>query len=443
MVAMALSDYLPWNRREFATVGRDPPFKKDDPKSFGAGVIKRIKINRNYAGRDFEPQIGNNRRYMEIYLSDPLVRTLVDLPCLYATKDGYDIVTDDDDEREEIETLFQDIDMDILLYSYLRNARIFGTAYMEWTGDNLILRSSQNMYVQRTESGEIQYYYQEVGTDQENVRFEEDEIIELKNNPFDDYAYGLSDIHTIQYLVDLKDYAERDVGAALNKYANSRYDISCGLPDMPYGPDKINEIVDAFNALEPGEDIIHGNDIQVKEMQGTQRAFEYGKYIDDIMMKIHMAMKVPITMWSSPEDARPIFEPYVKYLQKAVEGALNAQLLPQLGNGDAKFVFRHMNVEDAFVKAKTDMIYLAEGVLSPKEVRAERGLDPEGIVEQMMMAEDVNIAGGRDQDKKEESERTENRGDGTKKGDVRKTARRAYEPTGNKPSANPTGGRKK
>ena len=333
--------------------------------------------------------------------------------------------------------------MDILLYSYLRNARIFGTAYLEWTGDNIVLRSSQNMYVQRDENGQVMYYYQEVGPDQENVRFEEDEIIELKNNPFDDYAYGLSDIHTIQYLVDLKDYAERDVGAALNKYANSRYDISCGLPDMPYGPDKINEIVDAFNALEPGEDIIHGNDIQIKEMQGTNRAFEYGKYIDDIMMKIHMAMKVPITMWSSPEDARPIFAPYVKYLQKAVEGALNAQLLPQLGNGDAKFVFRHMNVEDAFVKAKTDMIYLAEGVLSPKEVRAERGLDPEGIVEQMMMAEDVNISGGRDQDKKEESERTENRGNGTKKGDVRKTARRAYEPTGNKPSANPSGGRKK
>ena len=51
MVAMALSDYLPWNRREFATVGRDPPFTKDEPRSFGAGVIKRIKINRNYAGR--------------------------------------------------------------------------------------------------------------------------------------------------------------------------------------------------------------------------------------------------------------------------------------------------------------------------------------------------------------------------------------------------------
>ena len=69
MVAMALSDYLPWNRREFATVGRDPPFKKDEPRSFGAGVIKRIKINKNFGTRDFEPQIGNNRRYMEIFLT--------------------------------------------------------------------------------------------------------------------------------------------------------------------------------------------------------------------------------------------------------------------------------------------------------------------------------------------------------------------------------------
>tara|TARA_R100001594_G_scaffold92278_1_gene126566 strand:- start:1231 stop:2487 length:1257 start_codon:yes stop_codon:yes gene_type:complete len=406
---MALSDYWPFRNRKFATKGIDPPFSENEPRSFGEGVIRRIKLQQNYGGRKYEPQIGNNRKYMEVYLSDPLVRTLIDLPCLYATKDGYDIVTDDDKERERIEKMFNDIGLDLLLYSYLRNARIFGTGYLEWTGDNLVMRSSQNMFVMRNENGQVKYYYQEIGDDKESVRFEEDEIIELKNNPFDDYAYGLSDIHTILYLVDLKDYAERDVGAALNKYANSRYDISCGLPDMPYGPDKIQEIVDTFNALEPGEDIIHGNDIQINEMGGTDRAFEYGKYFDDISMKIHTALKVPITMWTNPEDARPIFEPYVKYLQKSVEAALNSQLLPQISE-DAKFKFRQMNVEDAFTKAKTDMIYLAEGVLSPGEVRAERGLDPEGIEELQPTAENVNVSGGRDQDKKEESERTENRG---------------------------------
>ena len=261
----------------------------------------------------------------------------------------------------------------------------------------------------RDESGQVKYYYQELGTDEDSVRFEADEIIELKNNPFDDYAYGLSDVHTVLYLVDLKDYAERDVGAALNKYANSRYDISCGLPDMPYGPDKINEIVETFNSLEPGEDIIHGNDIQITEMNGADRAFEYGKYFDDIAMKIHTALKVPITMFTDPEQAKPIFEPYVGYLQKSVEDALNSQLLPQISDG-AKFKFRQINVDAAFTKAKTDMIYLAEGVLSPGEVRAERGLDPEGIEEIRPTAKNVNVSGGKDQDKTEESERTENRG---------------------------------
>jgi len=256
------------------------------------------------------------------------------------------------------------------------------------------------------------------------VRFEEDEIIEFKNNPFDDYAYGLSDIHPILYLVDLKDYAERDIGAALNKYANSRFDISCGLPDMPYNADKINEVVAAFNGLEPGEDIIHGNDIAVKEMQGTQRAFEYGKYTDDILKKIHIALKVPITMWEKPEQARPIFEPYVKHLQSAIEAALNSQLMPQLHSGEARFKFRQINVDDAFVKAKTDMVYLSEGVLSPSEVRMERGLNPDGIQEIQDTAENANISGGKDQDKKEESARTENR-------------------AGNKPSANATGDRSK
>jgi hypothetical protein len=289
------------------------------------------------------------------------------------------------------------------------------------------------MYVKRDIHGQIMYYYQDLGTDKESVRFEEDEIIEIKNNPFDDYAYGLSDIHPILYLVDLKDYAERDIGAALNKYATSRYDVSCGLPDMPYGPDKINEVVEAFNTLGPGEDIIHGNDIQIKELAGTQRAFEYGKYTDDILDKIHVSLKVPRTMFTDPDKARPVFEPYVRYLQTMVETAMNAQLMPQLNSGEAKFKFRQINVDDAFTKAKTDMIYLSEGVLSPGEVREERGLDPEGVETlKMETSEDVkaspletdrnvNISGGKDEDKKEESARAQNRG--------------------NQPSANATGDR--
>ena len=427
-------------RRSFASIGSNPTVKKDDPRSFGAGVIQRLKINKGFGGfgqsKDYEPHVGKNRTYMNVYLSDPIVRSLIDLPCLYAVKDNFDIVTADDKVREELEEMFRDINIEHILYGWIRNARIFGTGYLEWTGDNLVLRSSQNMYVKRNEHGQVMYYYQKIGDEKEDIRFEPDEIIELKNNAFEDYAYGLSDVHPIMYLIDLKDYAERDIGAALNKYASSRFDISCGLPDMPYGPDKINEIVDAFNSLAPGEDIIHGNDIVIKELQGTQRAFEYGKYTDDILKKIHMALKVPMTMWDRPEEARPIFEPYVRYLQTMVEGALNAQLMPQLESGEAKFKFRQINVEDAFTKAKTDMIYLSEGVLSPGEVREERGLDPEGVTElDMETSEDikaspikkeqgdknVNVSGGKNEDKKEESARAQNRG--------------------NKPSANATGDR--
>ena len=425
-------------RRRFAVTGSNPAYKEDDPRSYGAGVIQRLKINRGFGSqdKDYEPHIGKNRTYMNIYLSDPIVRTLIDLPCLYAVKDNFDIVTANNDVREEVEEMFRDINIEHILYGWIRNARIFGTGYLEWTGDNLVLRSSQNMYVKRNEHGQIMYYYQKVGDDEESVRFEEDEIIELKNNQFDDFAYGLSDIHPIIYLVDLKDYAERDIGAALNKYASSRFDVSAGLPDMPYGPDKINEIVEAFNTLAPGEDIIHGNDIVIKELQGSQRAFEYGKYTDDILDKIHVALKTPRTMWTDPEKARPIFEPYVRYLQTMIEGALNSQLMPQLEKGEAKFKFRQINVDDAFTKAKTDMIYLSEGVLSPGEVREERGLNAEGVatldmetsedikaspISQEQTDRNVNITGGKDTDKREESARVQNRG--------------------NQPSANATGDR--
>ena len=41
---MALRDYLPWNRRQYATKGTNPPYSKDDPRSYGEGVIRRIQL---------------------------------------------------------------------------------------------------------------------------------------------------------------------------------------------------------------------------------------------------------------------------------------------------------------------------------------------------------------------------------------------------------------
>ena len=98
--------------------------------------------------------------------------------------------------------------------------------------------------------------------------------------------------------------------------------------------------------------------------------------------------------------------------------------MPQVLGGDALFKFRQINVDDAFIKAKTDMIYLSEGVLSPGEVRSERGLNPEGVPEMQDTAENVNISGGKGEDKKEESARTEKRG------------------AGNQPAANTSGDKK-
>ena len=83
-------------RRRFASIGTAPPFKKDDPRSVGAGVIKRLKLQNSNFGysteNKYEEHIGSNRMYLNVYLADPIVRTLIDLPCLYAVKDCFDIV---------------------------------------------------------------------------------------------------------------------------------------------------------------------------------------------------------------------------------------------------------------------------------------------------------------------------------------------------------------
>ena len=120
-------------RRRFASIGSNPAYKKDDPRSYGAGVIQRLKINRGYGfgqNKDYEPHIGKNRAYMDIYLSDPIIRTLIDLPCLYAVKDNFDIVTDDDNLREELEEMFRDINIEHVLYGWFRISKSIRTRYI-------------------------------------------------------------------------------------------------------------------------------------------------------------------------------------------------------------------------------------------------------------------------------------------------------------------------
>ena len=112
---MALRDYWPF-RRTFATVGNNPPYKKDEPRSYGAGVIRRLRLQQKYGiGGDFERHIGDAKTYMDTYLSDPLVRTLIDLPCMYASKDGWDIVTDDEALQESITEMFSVVNIDQLI----------------------------------------------------------------------------------------------------------------------------------------------------------------------------------------------------------------------------------------------------------------------------------------------------------------------------------------
>ena len=57
-------------RRRFAVTGSNPAYKEDDPRSYGAGVIQRLKINRGFGGqdKDYEPHIGKNRTYMNLSL---------------------------------------------------------------------------------------------------------------------------------------------------------------------------------------------------------------------------------------------------------------------------------------------------------------------------------------------------------------------------------------
>ena len=69
-------------RRRFASVGSDPKFEENEPLDYGYGVIRRIKLQNQFGNqfKKYEEHLGKPRMYMNVYLADPLVRSLIDLP---------------------------------------------------------------------------------------------------------------------------------------------------------------------------------------------------------------------------------------------------------------------------------------------------------------------------------------------------------------------------
>ena len=342
------------------------------------------------------PHIGDYSFYRRVYLTDPVVQTNINIPCRYVWKNSWLIESTNKEASKVVEDYLLKVGFNQKGFAWVKDSKVFGMGYFEYTKDDLYIRNPDTIFVRIDQKGRIVGWEQKTAYQTDPIEFEPDEIIYLSNNPFSDSIYGISDIEAIRYVVTyLKDQAERDVGAMLNKYVGERFIVTAGTETNPFDTPELEELRTYFSQLKFAEDIISPGDVQVDTANSMNHAFDFRAYLDYIIMILSIGMNVPIIFWEGKGSTNAtakvqlkVFEAYIRFIQTQIEDDINTQLVPNIirdfygrdlkPEEMPKFRFPPVSLDDTYLQAKTDLIYLNQNVLAEDEVRVLRGFDIRG-----------------------------------------------------------------
>lgn len=349
-----------------------------------SGGLTQIK------GKKVTP-IGTLDDFLKIYTTVKQVQKLIDFKANYITKDGYFIASRNEENKKKVEEFFRTIAFEEIIEIWAKHSMIYGNAFLEWTGNNLIPRDARKMviYIDEEGHGKVVGYVQEVGNDPNQYpTFEPEDIVMLKNNPLD-HLRGLSEFIGYDEIINLDSQAMEDIGATLNRqvYPRKHFIIGSKEQPIPINSDKFEAAQELIGQLQPGEDIVTNHEITVADVGAKQAGDDFDAYVRMINERMTMESLVPSDFWfgsSSGETIKirkQIFEETeIMTKRRKIEEVINREIIPRIVSANPEepvwFKFGDINTEMAFIKAKIDLTHLQTGAKTPEELRLERGLDP-------------------------------------------------------------------
>lgn len=335
--------------------------------------------------------IGRLDDFLRIYTSVKQVQKLIDFKASYIVKDGYTINSTNERKKKRIEEFFNKFNILETIRIWVKHAMIFGNGYLEYTGDQLIPREARDMvmYIDDNGAGEVVRFVQEIGNNpDEYPEFAPDEIILLKNNPFD-HLRGVSELLGIDDIVNLDDWAMNDLAVALNRGATVRHHYTIGDKENPISPNspKFQDAVETIQDLQPGEDLITTHEIKSEIHDRVSVGMDYKNYLEMINERMCMQLGVPSDIFfgtpsgETINQRRKMFEEAeITPRRRQIEDIINQEIIPRVvsigRNDQIEFKFGHVNIEEKFIERKVDLIELQTGAKTPDEHRFEEGRPP-------------------------------------------------------------------
>jgi len=159
---------------------------------------------------------------------------------------GFFVKSKDERAQQIIEDWMQDVDFDMLLRSYVKEALVKGNAFLEITsGGEVKILDSKYMFVDRNDNGEIQGYNQYVGYTENRIvnlgkitPFKTKEVAHLSINRIGNDAYGEGIVHPAMDLINDFLCAQKELHSLMKRKANTPIiatvgDLTTDPPSIP------------------------------------------------------------------------------------------------------------------------------------------------------------------------------------------------------------------
>lgn len=247
-----------------------------------------------------------------------------------------------EDERavELIENMARETNLNFLLRKYLREAFIKGNAFMEIdlsNGIELQIINANNMYVQRSKKGEIQFYKQFIRTLHKKIdnakEFKPEEIMHFAYNVFGDDAYGTGMIEPVTRRVDQILGHEKDLLTLMERKAGSPLHIQIGTPEEPGSPEEVQAVGQDLEWLNNKHEWATDERINIKTIDFGNIGEKFSFVLEHFMRNLTAETQIPEVIMgygNIPEGLakvqEEVFERRISSIQEDLEKYLETRL---------------------------------------------------------------------------------------------------------------------
>jgi hypothetical protein len=353
-----------------------------------------VTMQRHFAPHDF----ASYQDYFDLYeLFGPIGQAL-DIKNNMIWQNGFDVEAKTDSDKEKLNQLMANLEIDVTFDSASLTALQCGNAYFSLIteGDLPELRPLDPLTISADvdkETGKVTKYYQML-VNQQPIPFEPEQIVHLAFRKPRGVIFGVGNLRRNLASAKALLYMRQKVPEIVRKRADNPLNVKVGDPDHRVSDEVWTKTLADLKGHQPGEDYINDGWVTFDEVY---KNLAVGR--GSIMELFQIFERDLIAGLGVPEEAlgfaqsttqatalyqKAQLEQEIRKYQRTIKRLLESRIFPLAEIEDARIIWRPLSPEDENLKATRMDMLVKSGIIGPKFARKQLGYPEEEAAEGAM-----------------------------------------------------------